>query len=95
MRPALASLAFLVLLSVFYAAEVCVECATFANASAASMLYEVDQFNKTLIVNLFYENFSSSPSRLAINNTIIIVEVTNATGLKEIYKIYTDNQGKA
>jgi hypothetical protein len=95
MRPALTLLAILIILSVVYAVEPCIACSTFANASAANILYSVDQLNKTLTVSLFYENLSSSPSRLPINNTIVIVELTNATGLKEIYKVYTNNQGQA
>ncbi|HSB47212.1 MAG TPA: hypothetical protein VLD37_04295, partial [Candidatus Bilamarchaeum sp.] len=71
---------------VITATEPCIACSTFANASSANILYGVDQFNKTLTVNLFYEDFASSPSRLPINNTVIIVEMTNSTGLKEIYK---------
>ncbi len=73
----------------------CIACATFANASQAHILPVIDDNAKNLELNVYYEDINASPSRVPINSTIIIVEVTNSTGYRRIYKTYTDDQGKA
>ena len=89
------SLALLVAQLVFSAEEVCVECAKMADAPAANIVYSVDTLGKTLSVTLYYEDPGGTPSRKPINNSVVLIELSNSTGLKEIYKTYTNDNGTA
>ncbi len=91
----LAIIVLLLLLPLAYSDNTCIACATFANASQAHILPVLDESGKTLTLNAYYENLTASPSRVPINSTIIIIEVTNSTSLRQIYKVYTDQQGQA
>src|SRR5512143_68958 len=97
MRPSILFISLLMLLATAHAENTtCVECATFANASAAHVLpaYE-DPPAQVLDINVYTEDFTASPSRQGVNNTIVIVEVTNSTSMRKIYKTYTNDSGTA
>ena len=79
----------------FPSSGVCVECAAFSNAPAANIVYSVDTLGKTLSVTLYYEDPGGTPSRKPINNSVVLIELSNSTGLKEIYKTYTNDNGTA
>ena len=46
-------------------------------------------------VSLYYENFSRSPPRTAIENTMLFVYVIPAEGYNELLKMYTNEDGEA
>jgi len=85
----------LLCLNIVAAAEPCVSCSEFASRPQAHIIPIVDENTHTLQVTVSYENFSATPSMQPVSDSTIIVEVTNATGLSRIYRIYTDAQGIA
>lgn len=78
-----------------FADEPCIECEELAGAAQARIFTLMHEENSTLEVIAFYENLSETPSRQPIRDSVIIIELTNSTDLKQLYKIYTDSEGKA
>ncbi|MCI0503747.1 hypothetical protein L0Y65_03480 [Candidatus Micrarchaeota archaeon] len=73
----------------------CVSCEQMADRPQARILTINDDVAYTLEMYTYYENLSATPSRQPINNTIVIIELTNSTGLKEIYKTYVNSNGSS
>jgi hypothetical protein len=94
MRLAFAALVLIALTASVFAQE-CISCEEMAGRPTAQILTVNDDTAHVLEIYAFYENLSAEPSRQPINNTIIIVEMTNSTGLKELRKTYTNSEGKA
>ncbi|MFH1520569.1 MAG: hypothetical protein ABID61_02915 [Candidatus Micrarchaeota archaeon] len=89
-------LAVFILVGLIFAVETCVDCADFVNAPNGRLLVILDSDNTAINIFAFYENNSGSPSRVPINNAILIIELTNSSDMDpEIYKVYTDDEGQA
>ncbi|MBU0532510.1 hypothetical protein KKB44_03380 [Candidatus Micrarchaeota archaeon] len=89
------ALIFLALIFLSFAPDTCIECEEFLGKPTANLIPLLDETTHILELNVYYENVSASPSRIPITNTILIVEMSNSTGLLELWKIYTDDEGKA
>ncbi len=88
--------AFLIALSnVCFAAEPCIGCEELAGLPQANLLTEMREAETTLKITAYYENTSATPPRQPIQDSVLIVEITNSTGLKELYIIYTNDKGEA
>ncbi|MBI5046408.1 hypothetical protein HZC07_01615, partial [Candidatus Micrarchaeota archaeon] len=87
----------LLLLSVpVFADNPCVQCQTLSSRPQARITSVMDSNNKIIDIIANYDNLSAVPSRQPINNSIILIEVSNSSGLQPIlYKVYTDSQGRA
>lgn len=90
MRLALVFLCFAVVLG--FAAEECANCAAFAGRPHAAIMTSVDEVAQTLSAYVFYENTTASPPRQPVNDSIIVLEISNAS-FREIYKTYTGPAG--
>jgi hypothetical protein len=55
----------------------------------------MDDNDTELGIYAYYENLSVSPSRQPLYNYILLVHITNSTGLDEVFRVYTDNDGEA
>ncbi len=100
MRPLPVLLALMLVCPLSLSAEP-PECATCEQLTVAPqtgifvMLNDLDYSNQTIEIVAFYENASASPPRQPLHDTIVLVEVSNPTGLNELRKTYTDAEGKA
>ena len=83
-----------ILASLSYAQE-CPVCNDFLNRPQAKVLVGVDQDTHVAQINVYYDNATATPSRQPVNDSTILVELTNSSGLKSLYKTYTDNSGEA
>jgi len=81
--------------SVIVFAGGCVTCTELLGMPQARLAVSMDEQHKVIEVYASYENMSASPPRQPISDSIIIIELSNSTGLKELYKTYTDSTGKA
>lgn len=73
----------------------CPTCAGFAGKPQARVLLSLDEPNNVVYAYVYYENTSASPPRQPVKDSVLLVEVTNATGLKMLYKTYTNGNGTA
>jgi len=90
MRLALVFLCFAVVLG--FAADECANCAAFAGRPHAAIMTSVDEVSQTLSAYVFYENTTASPPRQPVNDSIIVIEISNSS-FREIYKMYTGPMG--
>lgn len=91
----LAGILLCLLVSTSFAQE-CPTCANFQSKPYAKVLMSVDDTNHIATITVSYENTSNSPSLLPVNDSIIIVELTNSSGFQpHIYKTYTLDNGVA
>ncbi|MBD3210001.1 hypothetical protein GF318_01315 [Candidatus Micrarchaeota archaeon] len=99
MKPRSAFLALFLLSTLAFTGGVCVECEEFQDKPEANIILLADDENAILDAVVYYENFSESPSRKQIPSTILILELSNSSGVVNnkdaLYKIYTDDEGKA
>lgn len=96
MKFGLAFLTVLILVGLVFAVEPCIDCADFVNAPNGRLFTVTNSEALTVNIFAYYEDSTASPSRVPINNTILIIEISNSSGLEpEIYKVYTDNSGQA
>jgi hypothetical protein len=95
MRLASAWLLLLVLATFSYGGAPCIACEQFSDTPQANIILLVDEQSTALEANVYYENLTATPSRLPITDSALIVEISNSTGLSELYKIFTDDKGKA
>ncbi|MBI5228156.1 hypothetical protein HY988_06205 [Candidatus Micrarchaeota archaeon] len=89
---------FLVLTSFtsFAAQPGCVTCNELASRPTAKIISYIDDVNYNLMIVATYQNLTGAiPPIQPINNTILVIEVSNSTGLYEVYRTYTDKDGKA
>ncbi len=85
----------LLLVPAVLAVEECISCEEMQGTPPARILNILDSSNQTIEIIAYYENYSATPSRQYINDSIIIIHMTNATGLDQLYKTYTNAEGKA
>ena len=92
----LPAFALLILIASGFAVEPCASCKEFTGKPTARLIPLMDEDNHTLTVYASYDNSSNITNpRQPLSNTILIVQLTNVTGFREIYKIYTDDNGSA
>jgi len=73
----------------------CISCEELENASDANILTSMDEDAGLLEIYVFYENLSVSPSRQPVNDFVLLVQMSNSTGLNDLYRVYTDGDGAA
>ncbi|MBU0528096.1 hypothetical protein KKE92_06445 [Candidatus Micrarchaeota archaeon] len=73
----------------------CISCNELENASDANILTSMDDDAGILEIYVYYENLSVSPSRQPVSDFVLLVQMSNATGLNDLYRIYTDDEGAA
>ncbi len=73
----------------------CIDCDELAGAPKANILLTMDENNTELGIIAYYENLSVSPSRQPIDDYIILVHISNTTGLDEVFRVYTNDNGTA
>jgi hypothetical protein len=95
MRATSAFFILLVLAASSFANGECIACEEFVGKPQANIILMLDEQNNVLEANLYYENLSATPSRLPITDSTLLVELTNTEDLSELYKMYTDDEGKA
>jgi hypothetical protein len=89
-------LLILVMASVVCAADDCPDCKDFLNNPHAKVIMTLDETTQNAEIVVYYENFTATPARQPVGDSIIIVELTNTSGdLRQLYKTYTDADGKA
>ncbi len=94
MRFAFIALVLLALASSIIASD-CISCEEMSGKPQARILSVNDDTAHTIDIYVYYENLTAPVSRQPINDSIMIIEMTNSTGLKELYKTYTDSNGSA
>jgi hypothetical protein len=90
-----AGLLFILMLMSSVFSSACIACDELKDAPNANILLTMDTNNTELGIVTYYENLSVSPSRQPISDYIILVHLTNTTGLDEVYRVYTDSEGMA
>ncbi|MFH1684856.1 MAG: hypothetical protein ABH983_00980, partial [Candidatus Micrarchaeota archaeon] len=73
----------------------CISCNELENASDANILTSMDDDAGILEIYVYYENLSVSPSRQPVSDFVLLVQMSNATGLNDLYRVYTDDEGAA
>ncbi|MCI0503212.1 hypothetical protein L0Y65_00705 [Candidatus Micrarchaeota archaeon] len=76
----------------------CPECQEMVGAPSTGifvLVHDSEPANRYLEVVAYYDNASASPRRQPLKDSILIVEITNATGLQVLQKTYTDGNGTA
>ena len=90
----LCSLVLCLIASLSYAQD-CPSCDAFLNRPQAKVLVAADQDTHVAQINVYYDDSTATPSRQPVNDSIVLVELTNSSGLKYLYKTYTDSSGSA
>lgn len=75
--------------------EECPGCAEFRGKPQASLLLSLAEGTNDVGVYMYYENTSAFPARQPIQNSIILVELSNVTGWRVLFKVYGDENGTA
>lgn len=73
----------------------CSACQELVGRPEAQIVSSMDPNLTTIESNIYYENISNHPTRLPINNSIILIRLENGSGLDELFKVYSDNNGVA
>ena len=98
MRFWLPAALLLLLEAISFAATACPGCQEIASAPPSGIFVLVrdsQESNRSLEIVAYYENESASPRRQPLRDSILIVEITNSTGLEVLRKTYTDANGTA
>ncbi len=78
-----------------YEGEECIICDLMIDEPQSNMLLTEDKTAETYGIKLYYENYSNTPSRTSIENSMLFVYVVPAEGEKELLRIYTNEDGEA
>lgn len=75
--------------------DACIICGMIADEPQAELLLTMDDVDYEIGAYLYYENFTSEPPRMPIEDTLLFVYVIPAEGENELLKIFTDEDGQA
>ncbi|MFH1785716.1 MAG: hypothetical protein ABH842_04775 [Candidatus Micrarchaeota archaeon] len=97
MKYGLAILGVLFFVNLISATD-CLDCDDLNEALQGKLFTLTHTYEKTIEIYAYYENNSAPDPRVALNNTAIIIEITNASNsgnFPQLHKVYTDQTGKA
>ncbi len=97
MKAWLPALLFLAMMPAAFPSS-CPGCEEIASAPPTGifvLVHDSEAANRSLELVAYYENESASPRRQPLNDTILIIEVSNASGQLDLRKTYTDDNGTA